>query len=348
MHTPRTAGSRTLATAPTVLIGLLVAIVLAVAGCSPEADTKKASSEPKVAILLGGLANDGGFNQYGADAVHNLEKAHKITAQVRESVTTDSDAQAALRQYASQGYDLVIGWGLDFANSVFTVAKEFPNAHFLATGSADILAKTTSNVETWTYASDQQGYLLGWVAGKAGLSPYGVVDGELAPFNEASYKAFAVGFKATNPTAIALKPVFTGSWEDPSLANQATKAQIASGAKLIVTGAEGYTPGVIAAAKAAGVATIGASAKSSSDAASVNIGYVKLDFTPILAEAVEHVSAGKFGKHGYTSTIANHGLIFADYHKVAAAPGLPDDLEAQTQQLAADLAAGRVTIPPIS
>ncbi|MGW0036003.1 BMP family ABC transporter substrate-binding protein [Gordonia sp. NPDC003376] len=330
-----------------ILASLLAAVAMVATACSPDsgADT---SSAPKVAIILGGLANDGGFNQYGADAVHNLEKDDKVTAQIRESVHTDADAQAALRQYAADGYDLIIGWGLDFANSVFSVAKEFPQAHFLATGSADILAKTTANVETWTYASDQQGYLLGWVAGKAGLSPTAVVDGQLAPFNEITYKAFSVGLKTTNPAATELKPVFTGSWEDPALANQATKAQIAAGAKLIVTGAEGYTSGVIAAAKEAGVATIGASATSSSDAAEVNIGSVALDFTPTLAEAVGRVEAGTFGDHGYTSTIANKGLVFTGYHRVAAAPGLPADLEAQTTQLAADLAAGKVTIPPIS
>ncbi|ERK69523.1 MULTISPECIES: BMP family ABC transporter substrate-binding protein [Leifsonia] len=329
---------------------LAVPVVAVLAACSSGAtagSTSAAADKPKVAVVLGGLANDGGFNQYAADAAHALEKKGEITAQIRESVTSSSDAEAAFRQYASQGYDLIIGWGLDFSNSVFTVAKELPKAHFVATGSADILDKATANVETWTYASDQQGYLTGWVAGKTGLSPIGVVDGQLAPFNETSYKALTVGLKAANPTATELEPIFTGSWEDPTLANQAAKAQIAAGAKLIVTGAEGYTSGVLSAAKAGGIATLGASSTSSSDAKAVNVGLVKLDFTPTLEEVVGHLKKGDFGTHSYTSTIANKGLIFADINAVDAAPDLPKDISAQVDELAKKLASGEVTIPAI-
>lgn len=334
--------------APLVAVTVVAALAACSSGTPAKSDPTSGTAPIKVAVVLGGLANDGGFSQYAADAAHSLEKDGEITVQIRESVTTSSDAEAAFRQYASQGYDLIIGWGLDFANSIFTVAKELPKAHFVATGSADILKKATANVETWTYASDQQGYLTGWVAGKTGLSPIGVVDGELAPFNEVSYKAVSVGLKAANPDATELKSIFTGSWTDPSLASQATKAQIAAGAKLIITGAEGYTPGVLSAAKAGGVATLGASSTSSSDAKAVNVGLVKLDFTPTLKEVVERLKKKDFGNHSYTSTIANKGLIFADINKTPNAPALPSDLAAQVNELAKKLASGAVTIPAIN
>ncbi|KQR51361.1 hypothetical protein ASF88_19580 [Leifsonia sp. Leaf336] len=333
--------------APLIAIPVVAVLAACSSGASAGGDATSSAHELKVAVVLGGLANDGGFNQYAADAAHALEKKGEIKAQIRESVTTSSDAEAAFRQYASQGYDLIIGWGLDFANSVFTVAKEQPKAHFIATGSADILKKATANVETWTYASDQQGYLTGWVAGKTGLSPVGVVDGQLAPFNETTYKALTLGLKDANPSATELKPIFTGSWEDPALANQAAKAQIAAGAKLIVTGAEGYTPGVLSAAKAAGIATLGASSTSSSDAKAVNIGLVKLDFTPTLEEVVGHLQKGDFGNRSYTSTIANKGLIFADINQVDAAPGLPKDIADQVDELAKKLASGVLKIPSV-
>lgn len=334
---------------PILVVPILVASVLGVGACSSGSGGSRsaAADRPKVAVVLGGLANDGGFNQYAADAAHALEKDGVITAQIRESVSGASNAEAAFRQYASQDYDLIIGWGLDFANSVFTVAKEMPQSHFVATGGADVLKKATPNVETWTFASDQKGYLTGWVAGKTGLSPIGVVDGVLAPFKETSYKAFTAGLKETNPSAEELKPIFTGSFEDATLANQATKAQIASGAKLIATNAEGYTSGVLSAAKAAGIATIGASNTSSSDARAINIGLVKLDFTPSLKELVSHVKAGDFGNHSYTATIANKGLVLGDLNAVSAAPGLPSDLVAQVDGLAKKLASGELSVPAV-
>ncbi|MFS3129636.1 BMP family ABC transporter substrate-binding protein [Nocardioides sp. Bht2] len=332
-------------------LGGLAALVTVAAGAtacsSGESSATADDGRLKVAVVLGGLANDGGFNQYAADALNALEKEGLLDAQIRESVVNPADAEPIFRQFAAEKYDLVIGWGLGFSDSVFKVAEELPETHFVATGSSDILERSTANVETWSYAFDEVGYLTGWVAGKSQLSPVAVVDGELAPFNELSYRYLSVGLKAANPSARELKPVFTGSWEDPKLAHQATKAQIAAGAKLVVTGAEGFTSGVLAAAEDGGIATFGASDGSSQNAAKVNIGLVKLDFTPTLRLIVDRLDDDTFGKTSYESTIANRGLILADFHAVQAAPELPADIEGQVEKLAADLADGTVTIPEV-
>lgn len=317
----------------------------ALAGEVAVARMARAASVPRVAIVLGGLKNDGGFNEYVVDAAQTLADQGKITVRIRESVATAADAEPVLRQFAALGFDLVIGWGLGLSESVFTVAREMPQAHFIATGSADILKKATANVETWTFAADQAGYLTGWVAGKSGLSPVAVVNGQLAPFVEVQARFTSLGLKAANPHAVELKPIYTGSWEDPQLAAQATRAQISLGAKLIVTASEGFTAGVISAAKAGGVATIGASNAASSDAASVNIGDVRLNWTPTLTEIVAHLRDGTFGNRSYVSTIANRGLVFGEINRVAAAPGMPSDIARQVEGLAADLAAGRVHLP---
>lgn len=301
----------------------------------------------RVAIVMGGLKNDGGFNQYVADAAHEIEKKGEISVRIRESVSNPANAEPILRQFAAMGFDLVIGWGLDLSEPVFKVAREMPQAHFIATGSSDILKKATVNVETWTFAADQAGYLTGWVAGKSGLSPIAIVDGQLAPFKEVQYRYVSLGLKAANPQAVELKPIFTGNWLDPQLAAQATQAQVNLGARLIVTSSEGFTAGVIAAAKAAGVATIGASNTVSADVPSVNLGEVMLDWTPVLTEIVGHLHKGDFGNHAYVSTIANHGLVFGEVNHVAAAPGLPADIVHQVEGLASDLAADRVQLPAL-
>lgn len=330
------------------LPALAAGAVLALAACAgsptPAADDT-ADDTLKVGIVLGGLANDGGFNQYAADAAAALEEAGEITADIRESVVNPTDAEPIFRQFASEGYDLIIGWGLGFSDSVFKVAEELPEANFVATGAVDILEKATDNVETWTYDAAQYGYLSGFVAGKSGLSPVAIVDGELAPFNEYSYLFLAAGLAETNPEAQQLEAIYTGNWEDPQLANQAAKAQIALGAKLIVTASEGYTPGVVSAASEAGIATLGASNASSAEASSVNIGLVKLDFTPTLTEVVAGLKAGDFGNKSYTSTIGNGGLVWADLNFVDAAPDLPADIEEQIAELGAKIASGEFTLP---
>jgi basic membrane protein A len=335
-----------------VLPLIAAAALVALAACSStsaststSSSTASSAAKPKVAVILGGLANDGGFNQYVADAAHKLEKAGDITLSIRESVTNATDSEPIMRQYAAEGYNLVIGWGLGFSDSVFKVAKEDPKTDFVATGGEDILKQATDNVETWTFSSEQDGYLIGWIAGKSGAKTVGVVDGELAAFNETTYKYVAYGLKDSNPDVKQLKSIFTGSFEDPTLANQAAKAQIAAGADLIITGAEGYTSGVLSAAKQAGIATLGASLTSSSDAKDVNIGLVSLDFTPALTSIVANVKSGDYAGKSYIATIDNGGLVFNDLNPVAAAPGVTADLGDQIKELGKQIVAGTVKIP---
>ncbi|NEM91498.1 BMP family ABC transporter substrate-binding protein [Galbitalea soli] len=326
----------------------VLAVLTACSSATPSASSTSSSgavAKPKVAVILGGLQNDGGFNEYVADAAKTLVKEGKISLSIRESVTTATDSEPIMRQYAAEGYNLIIGWGIGFSDSVFKVAKEDPNTDFVATGGEDILKQATKNVETWTFSSEQDGYLIGWIAGKTGVDTVGVVDGELAAFNETTYKYVDYGLKASNPSVKVLKPIFTGSWTDSSLANQAAKAQIAAGAKLIITGAEGYTPGVLSAAKQAGIATLGASKTSSSDAAAVNIGLVSLDFTPALRSIVGNVASGDFANKSYIATIDNGGLVFNDLNPVAAAPGVTSDLGAQITALGKSIVDGTTKIP---
>jgi basic membrane protein A len=332
---------------PGLVTALVTLLALPLAGCGgPSSPPPGQAAKPKIAIVLGGKANDGGFNQTGADAVDQLQRDGAVTAQVRDSVTNPADVGPILQQYATAGYDLVIGWGLGFSDTVFQVGKQFPKTHFVATGGADILAKATANVETWTYDGEQLGYLLGFLAGSTKLSPVGVVDGEQAPFLQVQWDGFSQGLRAANPAARELKPIYTGSFEDAQKAAQATTAQITSGAELVATNAEGYSPGVASAAKTAGIATVGMAATTSDAAKAVNIGRVVTDLTPILRQWVGRLTAGTFGKHGTTSSITNHSLVLAEVNRVAAAPAMPADLDKQAAALADRIAAGKVTITP--
>ncbi|KFZ77097.1 hypothetical protein ED92_39120 [Amycolatopsis sp. MJM2582] len=326
----------------------VVAAVVAVplAACSAGSD-KPASvgAVPKVAVVLGGNAQDRGFNQAAADAAYELQRRGEISVQISENVAA-AEAETTLRQYATSGFDLVIGWGLGFSDPVFRVAKQVPNARMVATGGVDILERATASVETWTYDALQLGYLMGYIAGSTQLSPVAVVDGEQAPFLQAQWFGFGQGLAAANPGARQLPPVYTGSFEDAARASAATTAQIAAGAKLIATNAEGYSVGVASAAQTAGVPTIGLSASTSAAAASVNIGQVKTDMLPILSQWIARLRDGTFGSKGTTSTIANKSLVAADIRKVPAAPGMPADLDKRIADLAERLRAGAVTITP--
>lgn len=317
-------------------------------GSGSTAGAPTGTPKLKVALILGGLGNDGSFNQYAYDVVKRFESEGTITARVHEQVAGPAQAEPLLNQYGSENYDLIIGWGLGFADSILKVAKNHPNAKFIATGAADILSKGTANTETWSYDFNQLGYLSGFIAGKSKLSPIGIVEGLELPFIVADDIGFKAGALAANPSAKVLDPVIVGSFDDAQKASQATKGLVAQGVKLVFTSGDGITTGIASAAADANIATIGVTGSAGGAAAKVNIASVRLDLTPAFQGWVDRLHAGKFGKTGTMSAIANGGLVLSPVNKVSAAPGLPDDITAQATKLAADLKAGTLKLPDFS
>ncbi|WP_167406459.1 BMP family ABC transporter substrate-binding protein [Amycolatopsis thailandensis] len=329
----------------TAVVGALLMVATA-AGCGTPAEQASGTGTTRVAIVLGGQANDGGFNQSGADPLDVLAKEGKIVTQVRQGAD-QRQAEAYFQQFASEGYDLVIGWSATFSASLYKISADpkYAKTKFLITGDSGDKQKTSANVETWNYDNLSYGYLLGWIAAHAQLSPIGIVDGEPLPAQKKKWQGFALGVKAIQPNAEVREPVFIGSWKDALLANQAATTQIGSGVRMIATNAEGFAPGIASAAAAAGnVATIGMAPTTSPEATKVNIGRVKLDMLALMRQIIDRVKNGTFGNQTSTSSIANRSLILDKITTVAATPALPGDLQNRAQDLAQQIADGKVKI----
>jgi basic membrane protein A len=354
----------------TVAAGLAVTVSLVAAGCGSDNSSNSssattaggtattaaggsattaagASSNPakklKVALLVPAQANDGSFNEVALDGVKKLQDEGLIEYQLRENMADPAAAEPVIRDYASQGYDLIIGHGIELSDPIFRVAQDFPKVHFTASGGADVLTKGTANVETWTFDSNQLGYLDGFVAGKTGLSPIGIVEGMNFPFILADDAGFTAGVKAVNPGAQILPAVFVGSFDDVQKAAEATKGAVNQGAKLVFTSGDGIGAGVAAAANDAKVLTVGVAGSAGGLADKVNVATVEEDMYPIFKPWVQRVADGSFGKQGTTSTIANGGLTIAKVNVVSSA--VPTDLKAQIDDLVSKIQSGAVKLP---
>ncbi|MFK0249580.1 BMP family ABC transporter substrate-binding protein [Amycolatopsis azurea] len=328
----------------TAVVGALL-LVASTTGCGTSEQAAD-NGATRVAIILGGQANDGGFNQSGAAPLDELSKEGKITTQVRQGADL-RQAEAYFQQFAEEGYDLVIGWSATFSASLYRLSTDprYTKTKFLITGDSSDKQKPSANVENWAYDNLSYGYLLGWIAAQAGLSPIGIIDGEPLPAQRKKWAGFALGVKAVQPNAEVREPTFIGNWKDTLLANQAATTQIGSGVRMIATNAEGFTPGIVSAAvKAGNVATIGIAPTASPDTPRVNIGRVKLDMTALMRKIIDRVKDGSFGNQTSTSSIANRSLVLDDITKVEATPALPADLQPRAQDLAQQIADGKIKI----
>ena len=83
------------------------------------------------------------------------------------------DAAAAIRDYASKGYDLVIAHGSQYGSSLVEIAPDFPETSFAHGTTVDTFVdKGVNNVFAYEARSEEGGYVNGVVA--AMLSTSGV------------------------------------------------------------------------------------------------------------------------------------------------------------------------------
>lgn len=324
------------------------AAALVLAGCSGTdtaasgTDTDTASDVLRVGALTPGNANDGAFNQALADALATLEEEGLIEYELREQMADPATSEPVIADFASQGFDLIIGHGIELGDAVFSVAEDFPDVHFTASGGVDILEKATPNVETWTYDAGQVGYVSGYIAGITGAATVGRVESLELDFVKYTDEFFQQGVQAANPSVTLLPVVYAGSFDDAEAAATATTGLIDQGAELVYTTGDGIAAGVGAAAAKGGALSVGVSAAAGEAALSSNVSTVDLDMYPIIKGWVEAVLAGDFGDKGVVSTFANGGLTHTELNDVDGR--LPADAATKLQELIAGIADGTVTI----
>ncbi|MDF2554468.1 MAG: hypothetical protein K0R60_363 [Microbacterium sp.] len=334
-------------TRPLLALATAATAALALAGCSgtassPSGETAAADDVIRVGALTPGNANDGAFNQALADALAQLEEEGLIEYELREQMADPATSEPVIADFASQDFDLIIGHGIELGDAIFSVAEDFPDVSFTASGGLDILERYTDNVETWTYDSSQVGYLSGYIAGLTGATPIGRVESLELDFVVATDEFFQQGVAAANPGASLLPVVYAGSFDDAEAAASAATGLIDQGAQLVYTTGDGIAAGVGAAASEADVLSIGVSPAAGDEALATNVSTVDLDMYPIVKAWVEDVSGDDFGGEGVTSTLANGGIVYQDINDVDGA--VPADLATKVEELIAGLADGSVTI----
>ncbi|HZN18516.1 MAG TPA: BMP family protein [Micromonosporaceae bacterium] len=336
-----------MAAAIAFVLGVAVPLAGCGAGNGPAPEPTGGAKRLKVALLVPGLTNDGSFNQVAREAVERLEQEGRVDADIREKMADPAVAEPVVREYATKGYDLVIGHGIELLEPVLKVAGAFPKVHFAVAGGPDALRRAAANVEVWTFDFGQQGYLAGFVAGKIrDVRTAGLVSGPQLPFLETIHSGFKAGLKDADPSRRWLE-VYTGSFDDVQKAVEATTGLIDQGAQVIFTTGDGIAFGVASAAarREPKALTIGVTGDAGGLARQVNVTSIELDMYPTFRSYVDRVAAGAFGNQGYTADLANKGLVPTPIAEGARDPRVPTDLQVQVDKLVADLASGARKLP---
>jgi basic membrane protein A len=212
-------------------------------------------AQEKAAFLFPGSINDQSWNAQGYAGAERLKELGWQIAYT-ENVQA-ADMVEALRDYAGQGYKVVVGHTGRFLSAAQRVGPEFPNTLFLV-GSGS--AGAGDNVTSVDYDNAQLGYLMGVMAARMSKTgKVGSVNGlEGLPNVVAQVGGFRKGAKSVNPD-IEIKVIYIKGMEDAAEAKEAALSLIGGGADFIFGKLNAGHAGLIQAAKEKGIYVSGRS-----------------------------------------------------------------------------------------
>lgn len=261
----------------------------------------------RIAIVMPSSITDLAWSQAIFSALLELQQQlggpEKLEIAYTEGMFDVTAAAQALRDYAEDGYDLVIAHGTQYGTSLFELAQDYPETAF-AWGTA---SETADNIFAYEANAEQGGYVNGVMAGLLTKSNVIGIVGPVPAGDALLYiNGFQQGIQASNPDAEILL-TYTGSFSDTAAAAEAAQTQIAAGAD-VLSGSAQQVIGAIEAIQAAGGYWFGTQSDQSGAWPQTVVASQVFNWTPVLGRMVELVATGVYGGEAYSLTFANGGL----------------------------------------
>ena len=218
---------------------------MALAGCDGSSDGSAATSDGsgsgsgsyKVALVISGPKNDGGWGQGHFESLKSAVESHPNWEMLepKENVA-DADAASAAQSYVDMGVNLIIATGNEFVSAwgdvVAEAADSNPDVNFLITNTdpEQELTDYTSLDHVMTVLPDfkQTGALAGVVAGlMTKTKSIGFIGGMKLPSTTKKYAAFLAAAQKVTP-GVTGQYHFEAGFTDASLGTKLTEQWVNS------------------------------------------------------------------------------------------------------------------------
>ena len=225
----------------------VAAAALVVTGVVSAGSTRKAAKKPPNAAILVALISDIGhfddrsFNQSQLEGLKRAKAKLKVRILPLQSNST-SDYKPNLNQAVQQKSNLIISAGFLLAGDTNTVAQKFPNIHFAITD-YDVTGAPFNgrkNVEGLTYAANESGCLVGYLAAKVAkkLTKKGkkVVIGAVGGLKIPPVDIWIAGYRFCAKKAVPGTQVliaYSGDFTKADLCKTVAENQIGQGAEVV-------------------------------------------------------------------------------------------------------------------
>jgi basic membrane protein A len=347
----------------TKTVALAGAVLLLAAGCGKPASNSSGSSTTSgkslnaCMVLDTGGVDDHSFNQSSWAGLQAANAANPNIKISYVSSNSQNDYTPNLTTETGKGCDTVIAVGGLMYQAVASIAKANPKQHYAEIDNSN---QGYSNVYGLQYNTAQGGFLGGYLA--AGMTKTGKV-GTFGGLNIPPVTIYMDGFwegvqyyNKQHGTSVKVlgwdeknqkAGLFANSFTDLNKGKTISNSLIQQGADIIFPVAGGTGLGAGAAAQASGgkvtviwVDTDGCI--SAPQYCSVFLTSVEKGLTTSVTEYAKAAASGTYPTGSYIGTLANNGTGLAPYHDFATK--VPSALQAEVQQVKADIISGKITI----
>jgi basic membrane protein A len=202
------------------------ALVFALAGVG---SASRAATPFKVAWILVGPHNDGGWSQAHVDGMNYVQKmlGSKVQTTYKENIAVGSQFAQTVAGLVAQGYKMIFATSYGYVTPA--LAAKYPNVLFeQATGTY-----VGKNVSEYFGAAEDTIFLSGMAAGAASKTgKIGFVVAYPIPEVIRHTNAFTLGAQLTHPGA-TVRIVWTNSWYDPPLEKKAAQSLVGAGVDVL-------------------------------------------------------------------------------------------------------------------
>ena len=272
----------------------------------------QAEAKPfRVAVILPGTIQDHSWGQAMYEAlcrIRDKEGAENFEFVYSESLWMVADAAAAIRDYANQGYDMVICHGSEYGSSLVDIARDFPKVSFAWGSTAHTFSdQGITNVFAYEPHSEEGGYLNGMLAAKLSRNKVVAVVGTIKTGDARRYAAgFQAGAKAVDPK-INVIITWVNSYSDIALASETAQAQMNAGAD-VLTGTSQLVQGAIGPVKQRGGLWCSYDLNQKYLAPETVVSACVVLYDGVIMEIVKLIKQGQYGGIIFPMTLKNGGL----------------------------------------
>ncbi|WP_230503797.1 BMP family ABC transporter substrate-binding protein [Sutcliffiella rhizosphaerae] len=208
------------------------------------------SKNHKVGLLVPDSISDQVWGTKGYNGLLRIQNQYDLDVYYEEGIHTDTAVEKAVNEFQKNGVTLIFGHGSEYAQIFNSIAKDYPDIHFVCFNSE----VRGENVTSLNFKSNAMGFFGGMIAGH--MTTTNNV-GIIAAFEwQPEVDGFFEGVLYENPDASVFID-FTQDWDDPEKALSVLQEMMEKNVDVVYPAGDGFNVPVINTLKESGLFAVG-------------------------------------------------------------------------------------------